>query len=441
MHASSRRTFLKDIALAAPLPGLAESAWGGLQAKRAGRLKVAAAYTVFTHRSHANVILENFLEPYYFNGKLVDPRSNFEVVSIWGDQSAPGDFADDVIRDYGVSRYDSIAGALCLGGNELAVDGVLSIAEGGLYYRNNFDQILFPRKRFFDEIAAVMRKSKRVVPLFTDKHLSYRWDWAKEMYDTARAMKIPFMAGSSIPLAERRPALELPSESPIEEAVSIHGGPVEIYGFHGLELLQSIVESRKGGESGVSRVQFLEGRALWEAAEQGRWSLALADAAMATELPLNGKAWRTFQPEPHGILVEYKDGFRAAVLKAGDDNIRWNFACRLRGETEPRATRCYVGPWRNRYCFKALSHGIQHHLLNGKAPWPVERTLLTTGILDTAMRSRSRGGVALPTPHLEFAYQPNDFSAFRETGLTWPLIDEAAPEPRGVIAKASQLRR
>ena len=134
-------------------------------------------------------------------------------------------------------------------------------------------------------------------------------------------------------------------------------------------------------------------------------------------------------------MVDYKDGFRAAVLRIGDDGIRWNFACRLKGEAKPRATRYYVGPWRNRYLFKAFSHAIQHHLSAGQAPWPVERTLLTTGILDAAMRSRHRNGESLATPHLEFAYQPVDFGPFRETGATWAVIDESVPEPIGAIAK------
>src|SRR5438477_240921 len=120
-------------------------------------------------------------------------------------------------------------------------------------------------KRFFDEIVAVVRESRKVAPVFSDKHLSYRWDWAKEMYDTAQAMKIPLMAGSSVPLAQRRPPLELPARARITEAVSIHGGGVESYDFHGLEVLQSMIEARHGQETGVARVQFLRGEALWKA--------------------------------------------------------------------------------------------------------------------------------------------------------------------------------
>src|SRR5204863_2424871 len=120
-------------------------------------------------------------------------------------------------------------------------------------------QVMYPRKRFFDEIVAVFKKSDRVVPIFNDKHLSYRFDWSTEMMETARQMKIPFMAGSSVPLAQRRPPLEMPADAVIEEAVTIHGGGLEGYDFHAFEVLQSMIESRRGGETGVSEIQLLEG--------------------------------------------------------------------------------------------------------------------------------------------------------------------------------------
>jgi len=226
-----------------------------------GRLKVAAVLTAFTYRSHAHVLLENFLEPYLFNGKLT--TSGIEVVSFYVDQFSERDMAREVAAKYNIKIYPTIPGALCLGGEKLAVDGVLSIGEHGKYPINEKGQQEYPRKRFFDEIVAVFRRSGRVAPMFNDKHLSYRWDWAKQMFDTARLMKIPLMAGSSVPLAERRPPMEIPRGAKIIEAVSIHSGPVESYDFHGLEVLQSMVEFRRGAENGVARVQFLQGEALW----------------------------------------------------------------------------------------------------------------------------------------------------------------------------------
>src|SRR5207245_7098013 len=88
---------------------------------------------------------------------------------------------------------------------------------------------------------------------------------------------------SSVPLAQRRPPLELPARAKIQEAVSIHGGGLESYDFHGLEVLQSMVEARRGHETGVSRVRFLPGSALWKAADDGLWSPLLAQAALDAE--------------------------------------------------------------------------------------------------------------------------------------------------------------
>ena len=50
---------------------------------------------------------------------------------------------------------------------------------------------------------------------------------------------------------------------------------------------------------------------------------------------------------------------------------------------------------------------IEDFLLSGRPPSPVERTCLTTGILEAAMISRGQGGQKIPTPHLAtIAYQP-----------------------------------
>ena len=67
------------------------------------------------------------------------------------------------------------------------------------------------------------------------------------------------------------------------------------------------------------------------------------------------------------------------------------FACRLRGRTQPLATALFNGPWGNRCLFKALSHAIQHLFRTRSEPYPVERTLLATGILEAAMTSFARG--------------------------------------------------
>ena len=409
---ATRRQFLGIAGGAAlALSGLSSPA-----AEPKKRLKAAAIFTEFTYRSHAHVILENFLEPYLFNGKRTDP--GVEVASFFADQTPRGHMTEDVAREYKIPIFKSIDEALCLGGKDLAVDAVLSIGEHGRYPTNDLGQVEYPRKRFFDAIVAVMQRSKRFVPLYNDKHLSYRWDWAKEMVETTRKLSIPFMAASSVPLAQRIPPFELPGNTTITEAVAIHGGAIESYDFHALEVLQSIIEFRNGGETGISSVEFLTGDALWKAAKEGRWSVPLAEAAMAAELGKKPTTLKQVEGEKeaqtHGILLTYKDGLRGCVLKVGQSSTRWNFACSLQGERKQHAIRFYPGPWQNRSLFKALAHAIQHHFRTGKAPSPVERTLLVSGVLDASMHSRAKAGEVIRTPHLEFSYAARDFTAMRK---------------------------
>src|SRR5262249_36155489 len=118
------------------------------------------------------------------------------------------------------------------------------------------------------------------------------------------------------------------------------------------------------------------------------------------------------------------------VLKIGTSATRWNFACHMRGERQPRVTSHYVGPWRNRCLFMALAHAIQQFFVTRVAPYPVERTLLATGILEAAVRSRA-SGQRLATPHLNIAYQPRDFRALSETGASWRILREGTEETNG----------
>jgi hypothetical protein len=401
----------------------------------APRPKVAAIFTEFRFRSHAYNFLINLMGKYLFRGQRIDP--GVDVVSLYADQFPAGDMARETSQKYKIPLFPTIDQALCLGGKTLAVDAVLLVGEHGDYPTNDLGQRMYPRKEFFDQIVAAMRRSNRFVPIFNDKHLSYRWVWAKSMYDEAKSLGIPLMAGSSVPLAQRVPPLEVPAGAAIEEAVSIHGGGIESYDFHALEVLQSMIEARRGGETGVSKVELLAGDAFQKAQAAGRWSQELVDAAMAAEAKANFQR----QPYPgrqpaqpsvkphHALIVHYKDGTRGTALAIGSTSDRWNFACRPRGQAQPLATALYNGPWGNLCLFTALSNAIVHFFKTGRSPYPIERTLMVSGILDAAMHSHKEGGKPVATPELEFDYEQRDFSAFRETGQSWEIITSQTPQP------------
>ena len=410
----------------------------GLSFEGARRPKVAAIFTELRHRSHAYNILINLMGTCLFRGKRVDP--GVDVVAWYADQFPADDMAREASKRLSVPLYDTIDKALCLGRRNLSVEAVLLIGEHGEYPTNELGQKMYPRKEFFDQIVNTMRRSNRYVPVFNDKHLSYRWDWAKEMYDEAQQLGIPLMAGSSVPLAERRPPTELPANAKVVEAVAIHGGGREVYDFHGLELLQSMIEARRGGETGISRVELVSGAAFDKAQNDRRWSVDLVAAAMAAERDAGMRrqlrpvrragAIPAERPQgDHALVVTYKDGTRGAVLKIGSTSDRWNFACRLEGQGQPLATAFCNGPWGNLNLFSALSHAIAHFFRTGQSPYPVERTLLVSGALDAAMHSHQAGGKPVDTPELEFGYQPQDFRAFRETGESWRVVTVETPQP------------
>src|SRR5262249_33890382 len=250
-------------------------------------------------------------EGYHYDGK---DGPNLQVVSMYVDQEHEKDLSKDLAKKYGFTIHDSIATAVTRGGKALAVDGVLLIGEHGKYLSNARGQTLLPRRRCFEEVCKVFESGKKSVPVFTDKHLAAEWKDAKWMYDRARQLYVPLMAGSSLPLTWRRPVVKLDRGVVLTEAVQIGYGPFEGYGFHGLEGLQCLVERRKGGEVGVKSVQCLQGKAMWEALDRGLWSKECLEAGLKL-VPAHAKGdvrELTSRTDDAGVfLIEYQDGFRA----------------------------------------------------------------------------------------------------------------------------------
>ncbi|NLC57653.1 MAG: hypothetical protein GX774_12510 [Armatimonadetes bacterium] len=367
------------------------------------RRRIAAIVTEYRPHSHADVIVTKFLEGYSIDGQYHAPR--VDVVSLYTDQVPDADMSRAMAAKHGVPIYPTIAEALTCGGDTLAVDGVLLIGEHGDYPSNEKGQVCYPRRRFFAEAAAVMRASGRAVPAFNDKHLSYSWEDAHWMVATARELAMPLMAGSSLPVTVRRPPLELPLGCPISEALVAGYGPTESYGFHALETLQCLVERR--GESGVAAVRALQGTAVWEALDAGEWSPALLAAALARcEHPQAGNP-RDNCAAPVAFQLRYRDGLRGTVLLLNGHLTEFGFAASLLGQTEPASTLIYLWEGQPYEHFAYLVRHIEEMFVTGRPQYPVERTLLVTGVLDACMDSLYRGQVWVETPHLEVAYLPS----------------------------------
>jgi len=379
---------------------------GGVLARAASppAKTVAAIVTEYRYYSHADVIVGRILEGYSPNNQRVEPRTR--IVSMYTDQIAPKDMSRDLAAKHGFRIFPTVAEALTLGSGKLAVDAVLLVGEHGDYPTNEKGQKLYPRFELFQRIIDVYKRSGRVAPLFCDKHLSYSWDKARMMYRQAREMRIPFMAGSSIPVTVRMPELELPLDSRLDHAVAVGYGGLDAYGFHTLETLQCMVERRAGGEKGVAAVETLEGDAVWKwrDGQDGRWSGPLLEAALSRAAKATPGLPERNVKSPVVFLVEYRDGFRAAVYMLNGHVQNFLFAATLAGRSEPVSTNFGLRDGRPLPHFDGLVHSIEELFVTAKPVYPVERTLLTTGILAFALESRQQRR-RLATSELDIVYR------------------------------------
>jgi hypothetical protein len=378
-----------------------------------GRKKrVAALNSIFRLRSHAYHIVGRMVFGFQKDGLHHQP--NLEVVRMYDDQAPPDDLAPSFCRRHGIELVRTPAEAV--GGSAgLDVDAVALICEHGDYPVNDFGQILYPRYELFQQIVEVFQKSGGSVPVFCDKHLSYDHKKAAEMVTTARRMGFGLMSGSSLPVTWRVPQVELPRESPLEEAVVAFGydrGLAEIYLFHALECLQCMVERRRGGETGVKSVTCIQGDAVWKACDDGRISWSLVVEAIGRSPSANVGPIRENVLKPLAILVEYADGTRGAVLNLIEAVSDFCFAGRLKGQAEPVSFYFDLPQPPGARFFDPLTWHIEQFFHTGTPPYPVERTLLTSTVLDLALHSLKDGSRPVQTPAQAILYQPPASSGF-----------------------------
>jgi hypothetical protein len=392
----------------------------------AGRKKLAIIATEYRYLSHAQHMGDRFLVGYPLDGTWHPPR--LDVVALYVDQRPDGDLSRQRAAEFGFRIYPAIAEALRCGGDKLAVDAVLLIGEHGSYPRNAIGQTLYPRYEFFRQVADVFRHDGRAVPVYNDKHLSWKWEWAREMVETAQKLGFPLMAGSSLPVTWRLPAVDLPYGADLEEVLCLAMGGLDSYDFHALEVIQCMAERRRGGETGVASLQALRGETVWQALEAGAWARGgwdprLFEACLCRSQTLaqpptfgqrhpTARQMREWVKDPVAYRFEYTDGLKATMLLLNGLVGDFTFAARLRGRAEPLSALFYLPPNPNVAYSAVLMSKVEELFLTGKPPYPVERTLLTTGLVAAGMQSLAAGQKRLATPHLAVRYRAPRESAF-----------------------------
>ncbi len=394
------------------------------------RPKLAGVVTTYFKYSHAQHIIDRFLDGYGWNGAHHHPP--MDLVSLYVDQVGSTDLSRERLKRHPeVKGCSTIAEALTLGGSKLAVDGVVLVGEHGNYPRNEKGQTKYPRYEFFEQIVKVYRDSGKSVPVFSDKHLSWNWDWAKQMYDTSRELNFAFMAGSSLPVTWRTPSVEMPLGSRITEALCVCYGGVDSYDFHGLETIQCMVERRRGGETGVRAIQAWRGDKFWTALHEGVWPRPLMEAALSRSHTLTPARpgfndifptdddMRRLVKDPVAYRYEHLDGLRSTVLLMNGLVKDFNFAAYVNGAREPWSTQMYLpmpdGRTTLANFFSPQVNNVEKMYLTGKPTYPVERTLLTTGLTAGGVESLYRGQTRFETPHLAISYQAPKESTFWRT--------------------------
>jgi len=375
--------------------------------------KIAAICTAYQPRWHADVIITKFLAGFPTDEGIIPPR--VKIVSMYIDQGNASDLGHKIAAHYKIPLYTSITDALTLGGDKLAVDGILLIAEHGSYPVDRFGMTMYPRMRMEEEVFRVFEQSRCVVPIFHDKHLSYNWLDSKWIYDRAKDLDVPFMAGSCLPLVWRNPPLEHPVGCNISEAVVLAYHTLNSYGIHGLEILQSMLERRKGGETGVASVQCVRGRAFYKAAEEGKFSLELVREVLGrcSGIDIEKKGpFDKYEKHPIAIIVSYNDGTKGTVVMMDKYyGQRWFYGAKVDGNICATEIVYKLPPNYKDLppavpAFSYLCLNIEQMFVSGRPQYPIERTLLTSGIIAAAGRSVADGGRIIDTPFLDIKYKP-----------------------------------
>jgi hypothetical protein len=414
----TRRTFVKS-SLGTLL--IATAARNEQSAKK----RVAFLGTEVRNLSHAQHFLDRLTLGYPWNGAWQDPR--VEVASVFIDQFPSGDLAKQRIERHKLRQFPTIAEAITLGTSKLSVDGVVIIAEHGKYPKNEKGQTLYPRYKWFKEVVRVFEESGRAVPVFNDKHLSTSWSECAEMVADSKRLGFPFLAGSSLPVTRRMPAIDMPYGAELKESVCCAYGGVDSYDFHALETAQCMSERRRGGEVGIASVHAVRGPALWKIldGDDRRITRDLIVAALSRShnLPVEGGYptdritydWaRTALPDTLGYLMEHLDGFRTSIFLSA---IRdFNYAGYRSDTNEIASCQMYLpmpghGSTTADF-FHPLTRHIEDMVLANRAAYPAERTLLTSGMVIGGVESLHRGQVPVPTPEMRVRYVAPEESMF-----------------------------
>ena len=126
-----------------------------------------------------------------------------------------------------------------------------------------------------------------------------------------------------------------------------------------------------------------------------------------------GGAIQRLVPSPAAYFIEYADGTRATLLMLNGAAGRLHLRRPGSRSAETRSRLQFLLPPNPNVAYSAcLMQHVEAMIETGRAPYPVERTLLVSGMLESCLDSKIQGHARLETPHLAVHYQPPSKAGF-----------------------------
>ncbi|MBU6401544.1 MAG: hypothetical protein KGS61_14600 [Verrucomicrobia bacterium] len=231
--------------------------------------------------------------------------------------------------------------------------------------------------------------------------------------DIAPSGNLALLSGTATAVTYRLPDIDLPSRARVKEALIVVQGPTPDAELDALEGLLPILERRRGGETGVASVRYLEGEGVWRAREERQWPERLLVAAISRSDSPQGdpvKDGRTqdivglglvpgLARNPRGWLLRHRDGVRTAILVLDGVVADNNFAVAT-ADGAVISAQLYRPAEPAQAHFNLLAAAVEDFFRSGRAPWPPTRDLLVAGLLGAFRSPESRSGRVFATPDL-----------------------------------------
>ena len=365
-------------------------------------IRVAAFVEEFDLRTPAQQLVDRFLLGIMRDGRVEPPRAR--EVALVGCGGLRHELIDRRTREQSLVQVNDVRTAL------RSARGVLVVPRG------------LGEQHQADLAGSVIDNADPGATVFVHGTLEADARSAAALAKRAASREVTLFAGSYMGTTWRLPSVGLDFGAKLKRALVAVVGGAEA-SFLGIDGLLPIVERRGGGESGVRSVTAVLGDDVWK---QQDCADLLAAAISRSNSPQGDpqKDGRTqdlvglglmpkLATDPVLFRLAHNDGLVSYVVNVSGVVNDINFAVETT-DGEQVSAQIYRPPHPYSEEWTSLAGVVGDAFVGGKAPWPIERSILTAGIMSALRRARQQPGRAVATPELKVAYTgPRDAMFWR----------------------------